>query len=730
MSENDILKKKEFFVRLLQTGRLHDAFALLRQASERHLTWEITDDINSIEREYRCMLEYAVSRAQDSNRANFYNDVIARLLRIFNRLVRQIAAKDDSRMYYSVLRSYGRLTVKAAIDQYLAALRKSDSFAMALSDNPSAVAPSEIESLERTLFNVVWVSYPLTKDSRDDIKSLLASEAVPSHVKMLVVSALTLGNMMFADEYRYEILSAVYSEDADAALSLRALVGIVLSLYLHRDEPTVSRSVEMMLNVEQELGYKLRSDLKNVFLEVIRTRDTERITRKMRDEVVPDLLKIKSKFPKEFNQTDFTIDINDIEENPEWADMLEQSGMAEKMRELSEIQEEGGDVFMATFAQLKTFAFFYEPANWFLPFRADHSEVARLGDDSQVVTTLLSKAPMFCESDKYSFILAVGQVPEAQRKMMLSQLEAQNINMAELQNATLDLGDATRRNIINKYVQDLYRFFRLYRRHDDFDDPFATELNLAALPLLRRCYESDDTLQLVAQFYFSHKYYREALDVYRAMESSGLLSEELYQKMGFCNQSLGNLPEALRYYEQAELLNGKSLWTLRRLAQCNRRLRNYEAAIGYYNRVDAIQPDKFSVALALGECYAVTGRYDDAIAACYKAIYLDEKSTLPWRPLAWSLMINGDNARADEYFKKILTDNPSPADYLNIGHFHLLNHNPREAVNAYIASIKADSTGFDRFVADMKSDSDALVHAGLEADIIPLTIDAVRYAMD
>lgn len=71
------------------------------------------------------------------------------------------------------------------------------------------------------------------------------------------------------------------------------------------------------------------------------------------------------------------VDPMDMEENPEWQDFLESSGIADRMKELSEIQEEGGDVLMGTFSQLKSFPFFYSPANWFRPFHADNSVVAQ-----------------------------------------------------------------------------------------------------------------------------------------------------------------------------------------------------------------------------------------------------------------------------------------------------------------------------------------------------------------
>ncbi|MDE7154851.1 MAG: hypothetical protein K2N79_01010, partial [Muribaculaceae bacterium] len=68
-------------------------------------------------------------------------------------------------------------------------------------------------------------------------------------------------------------------------------------------------------------------------------------------------------------------DISELEENPEWMEVLEKSGVADRLKEMTEIQEEGGDVFMSTFSNLKNYTFFNEISNWFLPFPAESSGV-------------------------------------------------------------------------------------------------------------------------------------------------------------------------------------------------------------------------------------------------------------------------------------------------------------------------------------------------------------------
>ena len=44
---------------------------------------------------------------------------------------------------------------------------------------------------------------------------------------------------------------------------------------------------------------------------------------------------------------------------------------------MNELQLEGADVYMSTFAQLKSYPFFQNPHNWFYPFDMQHSSIIR-----------------------------------------------------------------------------------------------------------------------------------------------------------------------------------------------------------------------------------------------------------------------------------------------------------------------------------------------------------------
>lgn len=726
MVEKDILNKKELFNKLLGQGRLSEAIVWLKDLSERKMFWEITDRISKVEESYRYMLKYAMDGVADPHRDNIYQSIKDDLMSLFDRLTRMIDMQSKSTLYYTTLRM-GKVRQPAqAVARYRSTLRANDAFSMA-SGKADSASPLEVEAAESDLFESAWITFPYSADDRAALSELMADAAVPAHVKILLVSAVMLGAFEFFDSSRAIILADIYSDTSgDEQLRMTALTALTLLLYVNRNRKlpsSVAARIEALRDIDSWL-----TDIKTVYLELIRTRDTERITSKLRDEIVPEMMKMKPEIDKRIkNDAAEGFDPSDMEENPEWQEFLESSGIADKMKELSEIQEEGGDVLMATFSQLKSFPFFHNISNWFLPFHADHSIVSQLGDDTSVLGELIAQSFFMCESDKYSFVLAFASMPSGQRNMLTSQLKAQNINAAEIQNASLNLASDTRRNIVNKYVQSLYRFFRLFRRHDDFNNPFASEINLTEVKPLQADFMEDSTLQIVGEFYFKHHYYNEAFKVFKLLESHIFPDATLYQKMGFCQQQTGNIESAVTYYEQAELLTGNNVWTTRRLASAHKQLGNYKKALEYYQRLDAMQPDKFSTAMNIGQCLLALKRYDEASKAFYKAEYLDETSDRPHRLLAWALLMQKDFDGAQRIYDRILSTAVQPVDYLNRGHLALARHDYHAAISFYRQYVTAAPQGWTTFIMDMADDRDALLSIGVDEKMLPLVVDAVRY---
>ena len=340
--------------------------------------------------------------------------------------------------------------------------------------------------------------------------------------------------------------------------------------------------------------------------------------------------------------------------------------------------------------------------------------------------------------------MSLSHVPSAQRDVVLGQLNAQADQFNELRAASLDLSADTRRAVIARQIQNLFRFFRLFRRKGEFANPFEKGVNLVAVPALVADVKEPELLSLIAEFYFSHDYWQEALDVFEIIDGISEPSAQIYQKIGHCLMKLGRTSDAVAALEKADMLDNRSPWTLGRLGRCHSLLENHRSALSAYERLEELRPDKPSNSLAIGRAHLALHHYPEAVKAFYKAFYLDEKSGKALRPLAWSLLMDKQFDQARKYMEKILTDfEPHPDDFLNLGHLSLATGNFPEARNFYRLSIlsrpkpagssaqdgSVPRQSLDAFIEDMRADTPALSRIGVSPALVPLIVDALLYEL-
>lgn len=735
MTKNEIIEKQKKVRNYLSQNRLKEAFDELKYMSESAMAWEITDEISRLEESYRLMLNYTIQGVDDPSRMELYDGIVNSLSLLLNRIVRQLLSNEEPTLYYNTLR-FERLrpndSISNLIKSYCEIVEKTSIFNLITSSGQSELpldTLKEKERLEQRIFNRLWITFPLSSEDEETLKSIMLSNEYSQSFQELLISALLLGAIEYYDSRRLKLLLFAYQNE-NQVVSVKAFVAILIIMYLYPQELNDSRILNQINSIKEISTWE--NDVKTAYLEFVRTRDTERISRKMQDELIPEMLKLRPDIYKKLNDTSGIIDMSSIEENPEWEEMMNNSGITEKIKELNELQEEGSDVFMSTFSHLKSFPFFSEIANWFLPFSLGHSLVAdTLGSEVSVIGNIIENAPFLCNSDKYSFLLSLGSIPVSQRQLMLSQFEQQRqvMNDAGLSMSALTLPNQ-RKNIMNKYLQDLYRFFKLFRRKGEFSDPFSRPINLINIPLLSESLNDVDTLALVAEFYFRRKYYNDALDVYNSISEKMPPSASLFQKIGYCYQQLGDIKNALKFYEQAELLNSDSIWTLRRIGGCFRALNQPSQALSYYERVEAANPDDLNVAINIGHCFLELGNYTEAIKYYYKVEFLDEKSTRAWRPLAWCLMLSRDFEQSKTYYDKILNDNPTNEDFLNIGHLNLAQGRILDAIDYYKMAIKTNSSDINWLIKSLHSDEKYLIEIGIDVSIIPFVVDSLLYSID
>jgi tetratricopeptide (TPR) repeat protein len=511
----------------------------------------------------------------------------------------------------------------------------------------------------------------------------------------------------------------------------RALVGLLLVFALYRARlssyPEIAHRFAVLT---EEKG--ISADFQNIILHLIRSRETEKISRKLTDEILPEMMKISPSLRKKMNLEDWHQMGNEEDKNPDWQEIFEQTGLNDKLKELSQLQMEGSDVFMTTFSGLKSFPFFYNISSWFLPFSLDHSAFIDIfmnkKSDSSMFNSIMNSG-VLCNSDKYSLCFSLQQMPEEQRRMLIQQFTGEGMDQSEAEEELLK-NNKKGETIARQYIQDLYRFFKLHPHRSDFYDVFAQSMHFHRLPIMQSLVSDQENLRVIAEFFFRKEFYSDALDVFEQLVITDLDNSELYQKMGYCHQMLNDDPSALKSYLRADVIFPNSAWTIRRIAQCYRRLKQPDMALEYYQRYDKLMPDQINVVLHIGHCFLEQKNYSEALKYYFKADYLDNNNPKTWRPIAWCSFLVGKYEQAERYYRQLIEGKPIVQDLINAGHVVWAQHDSKQALEFYLKSIKMGGGNWERFREIFAEDLFELRLAGIAEEELKMMLDQLQYQLE
>jgi hypothetical protein len=718
MTQPEINQAYNRIINSLDNKELKNAFDSLQSLISGGREYAFQERLDELQETYKNMLRYRMDGVKDPMQGTIYQGVHTSAYELADQLRHSLLDADSTLSFYirrRRLQSLEAVTPESLGEQLSVAY-----------DTGDMVKYEEALSL---LFNMIWVSDLFTSDDSAAVKNICANRSLPFTAACQVVSALILGLQATFDKEKLLLLFDAAHLSANEEVRVRAIIGILLTLYIYRNRTSLYPKIaDRLATLAEEPGFT--QTLRTITLRFILARETEKITRKLQDEIIPEMIKLSPKFNKKINLSDFNPELPD-EKNPEWKDIFADSSLGKKLEEFSELQQEGADVMHSTFIHLKNFPFFREMSNWFLPFTAEHSLLGNRFETGSRETNMLASmtaVSFMCNSDKYSLYFSMMQLPEAARKMMLGQFNSQATEMRE-QGKEDWTGKRGKIEIIaSQYIQDLYRFFKLHPFHLDFKDIFMWPLDFHNLPILQPYMSDEESLTAIAEYYLLKNYFDDALTIYTHLVKTQKENDMLFQKIGYCRQMGGDINGALEAYLHADLLNTGSKWLIRRIAGCYRSLKQPSEALAYYRRYEELSPDNLSVQINIGHCYLELKAYDEALKYYFKVDYLDTKSHKARRPIAWCSFLTGRYDQARNYYKKIITeDNPDMHDLLNAGHTEWALQNNKKAIDFYLRAINKEEGNFHKFREQFIQDVPYLVVAGIEEAEIPLLLDQLRY---
>ncbi len=214
----------------------------------------------------------------------------------------------------------------------------------------------ELDSLNKQIFNFVWLDDDYSEVEKQSLSNLLSNELIPISTRSLVITALTLNLQETFDESKIEILLESCS-NKEKEIRQRAIIGILLTFRKYDSRLHLYPDINHLLEHLSEDNSFITSVV-NIILLFILSKDTEKITRRINDEIIPEMMKLSPILNKKIKSDDLLSDTGMDDKNPEWQDFIEEIGLNDKLQEFTELQMSGADVMYSSFAHLKSYPFF------------------------------------------------------------------------------------------------------------------------------------------------------------------------------------------------------------------------------------------------------------------------------------------------------------------------------------------------------------------------------------
>lgn len=716
---------------LLKAGRYKDCFTLLRRRLTEVPVEGSLNRVAQVESTYRYMLDFFARGLADPGREAMLASIRSELLGIAQKIDKETAATDSPELYFSTLRMC-RLrpaslteTVKKIVE-----LKAMADLALSSGQYPDSLM-AQIETEEEKLFNNLWTADSILGDEYDAVAAAILNGSLPYTSSALAIAAAGLSQMRYYSRDALMMLLSLAKAE-DIRVSSRALSTLILALSRWPEESADDTPLkDALLSLCDSDG--MPEKIRKVVRTAIRTRDTDRVSRKMQRDVIPGLMQFGPDIIKRLKETSEESSFSDLEANPEWEGLLRDSGLEEKLRELTEMQADGADVMMVAFSNLKGYPFFRQTRNWFLPFTVQHPMLRPLQTfDDDGVSSMLEMSGLMCDSDKYSFAFSIASMPSAQRSMMLSQMHAQTEQMKEqmLDLKTLKAG-AEYEEELTRYFRDLYRFHKLFPKRAEFFDPFASPLDFTAIPVVADVMESADDVAPIAEFYFKRGYYAEALPLLQTMARSSSASPHVWEKIGFClEKAPGGNQDAIEAYMKAQLFNPDSRWIARRLGICYRREADYRNALEY---MEMARPEggvfDRSLSLLIADTMMEAGKWEDALKELYRVDYENPDDPEVIRRMARCAFRIKDLGKAESLIRQLPEISLSEDDYRMMGHIAFLRNNMAEAARLYRLTVRPND---DKrlWKSQILTDLDILLSLGASRSDLLLLLESIAYDIE
>lgn len=743
MDTRKVIQQHKQLCSLVSAKKIKQSLDILHDMMSSASSGDLRDEYDNLVMTYRNMLTYTIEGIDDPERSKIYIRLIQSILELSDKVRQDILSRTSGWNTYwlkqqtekeqklsgkTIVESVDDLMFKSELDEWLKLSNE-------INPDPESEISKKHNQLIKSIFNHFWLTdyYGEAEDSLINI--FLNSGKFRWYESSIFTTAITLSFLRTWQTEKLFHLIKIYESGKEQVME-RALSGLILNLHYYNGRillyPEVITAIEKMAHSKT-----FREHCRLIVLQTIRSRETEKLSRKLHDEILPQVAKLRPQLEDKLDLDNILPKDKNEEKNPDWSEMF--SGSEEifrTMEELTKLQMEGADVYMSAFANLKHFDFFKDFQNWFMPFYPDHevvNEIFRdeiLGPGTNQLAEAMYKTPFICNSDKFSLILNLKYLPSAQKSMMLKvfKMELEGLQQLEEDESVIDPDRKFRINV-TQYLQDIYRFFKLSPYRKEFEDIFTGRLDIYNSSFFRLTCKTEEAETGLADYFFSKDFYDDALSLYLRQVDRKPDDAQLYEKTGYCYQQISDYENALKNYRRAELIDRKP-WTIKKIALCLRRLGRTEEALEHYLQAGNMEPENNHTTIMTAHCYLDLKDYEAALKYYFRIEYNDPGNLNILRPIAYCYLALGRLDDSEKYYDRLAEGKLNAHDLINMGHLALCKGNRKEAVDLYRRSLLSDEITQEKLMLILSEDKPLLIGSGVNPDDLPILQDYLLFTTE
>ncbi|MBR2184433.1 MAG: tetratricopeptide repeat protein [Prevotella sp.] len=600
---------------LINNGRINDAIAQLKEWAMKYPGEGFSDRLEAIATDFRYMSDFMLQGMKDESRGDLYAAMQQKLRDIdYDLEVRRT------------------IWERPEVSSYKKIFTHPDCSAEML----QSIMLEETDAKEHFIrltntFMVLYASLHWKDSDAIEWAAFLSNKNVSPIDAATLVSAITLsvlehyqrskveGQRSEVEDPKVRCLKEVYRKSPSEMVRQRALVGLVM--------------------IGEELSIEAH-------IQMLACANADKDSNEIRQNIMPNLIKNQPfKMVNGQWKMDDDDNLNKGEYDPD-ADKREEESieaMEESVNKMLKMQKKGSDIFFEGFSQMKRFPFFNKMVNWFIPYYPEHPDIENIMQNigkSSFIDVVMKRGP-FCESDKYSFIIAMSsvlqQLPENVRKMM----ESGDMGPIGMRGEDADLSDPA--FIRLQYLQDMYRFMRLNNIGKMLYNPFNNLDEILEGFIKKATQQEEVAKEYTEHISKGHTEYTEHTEY-----------TTLYAYYANWKLKKSDYDTALKYYTRCLKQRPQSPSIMRGLARAYYGAGDYEKSASYFDALITINPDNLNNRLNYAKAMTKAGKTEEVLNDLYKLEYENPGNDVIQDTLGWALLYAGKASEAEQYCHDVM----------------------------------------------------------------------------